>query len=246
MKVLGISGSPTKESNTDVLIRAILEATGAEREFIKLSEIKVGPCIACMKCVCTNECVLNDDFKWLSRRVMEADAIVVGSSTFYGAASAFTKAFIERLYSKRHVKLQTRGKVAATVAVGVAAEKMVAEWLANALRAGGMEIVGTMAAKGTPCCFVCGPGETCNYTVWNAYSKELTGMDFGVGEAFKEYLEILPDNKPYAHGSARFLKSYRSVRDEPSVMAEAQRIGMLIKERIESSNRAAGELKCRC
>ncbi len=235
MKVLGISGSPTKESNTDVLIRAILEATGAEREFIKLSEIKVGPCIACMKCVCTNECVLNDDFKWLSRRVMDADAIVVGSSTFYGAASAFTKAFIERLYSKRHVKLQTRGKVAATVAVGVAAEKMVAEWLANALRAGGMEIVGTMAAKGTPCCFVCGPGETCNYTVWNAYSKELTGMDFGVGEAFKEYLEILPDNKPYAHGSAKFLKSHRSVKDEPQVMAEAQRIGKLIKERVENS-----------
>jgi multimeric flavodoxin WrbA len=234
MKVLGISGSPTKESNTDVLIRVILEATGAEREFIKLSEIKVGPCIACMKCVCTNECVLNDDFKWLSRRVMEADAIIVGSPTYYGAASAFTKAFIERLYSKRHVKLQTRGKVAATVAVGVAAEKMVAEWLANALRAGGMEIVGTMAAKGTPCCFVCGPGETCNYTVWNAYSKELTGMDFGVGEAYREYLDILPDNKPYAHGSAKFLKSYRSVKDEPQVMAEAQRIGKLIKERVEN------------
>ncbi len=235
MKVLGISGSPTKESNTDVLIRAILEATGAEREFIKLSEIKVGPCIACMKCVCTNECVLNDDFKWLSRRVMEADAIIVGSPTYYGAASAFMKAFIERLYSKRHIKLLMRGKIAATVAVGVAAEKMVVEWMGNALRAGGIEIVGSITAKGTPCCFVCGPGETCNYTVWNAYSKELTGMDFDVCEAYREYLEILPDNKPYAHGSARFLKSYRSVKDEPQVMAEAQRIGKLIKERVENS-----------
>ncbi len=230
MKVLGISGSPTKDSNTDVLIRVILDATGAEKEFIKLSEIKVGPCIACMKCVYTNECVINDDFKWLSKRVMEADAIIVGSPTYYGAASAFMKAFIERLYSKRHTKLLMHGKIAATVAVGVAAEKMVAEWMGNALRAGGMEIVGSMTAKGTPCCFVCGPGETCNYTVWNAYSKELTGMDFGVGEAYKEYLEILPDNQPYAHGSARFLKSYRSVKDEPQVMAEAQRIGILIKE----------------
>ncbi len=236
MKVLGISGSPTKNSNTDTLIKTILEATGAETEFFKLSDIKVVPCIACMKCVSTNECILNDDFKWLSKKVMEADAIVVGSSTFYGAASAFTKAFIERLYSKRHVKLLTGGKIAATVAVGVAAEKMVAEWLGNALRAGGMEIVGSMTAKGTPCCFVCGPGESCHYTVWNAYSKELTGMDFGVGEAYKEYLEILPDNKPYAHGSARFLKSYRSVKDEPSVMAEAERIGKLIKERIKSRN----------
>ncbi len=235
MKVLGVSGSPTKNSNTDALVKAILDATGAETEFIKLSEIKVGPCIACMKCVCTNECVINDDFKWLSKKVMEADAIVVGSPTYYGAASAFMKAFIERLYSKRHIKLLMRGKIAATVAVGVAAEKMVAEWMGNALRAGGMEIVGSMTAKGTPCCFVCGPGETCNYTVWNAYSKELTGMDFGVGEAYKGYLELLPDNKPYAHGSAKFLKSYRSVKDEPEVMAEAERIGKLIKDRLENN-----------
>lgn len=246
MKVLGISGSPTKDSNTDALVKAILDATGAETEFIKLSGIKVGPCIACMKCVCTNECVINDDFKWLSKKVMDADAIVVGSPTYYGAASAFMKAFIERLYSKRHVKLLMRGKIAATVAVGVAAEKMVAEWMGNALRAGGVEIVGSMTAKGTPCCFVCGPGETCNYTVWNAYSKELTGMDFGVGEAYKDHLEILPDNVPYAHGSAKFLKSHRSVKDEPDVMGEAERIGKLIKERIKNSSRKAGDLRCGC
>ncbi len=234
MKVLGVSGSPTKESNTDALIKAILDATGAETELIKLSDIKVGPCIACMKCVCTNECVINDDFKWLSKKVMGADAIVVGSPTYYGSASAFMKAFIERLYSKRHVKLLMRGKLAATVALGVAAEKTVAEWMGNALRAGGMEIVGSVTAKGTPCCFVCGPGETCEFAVWNAYSKELTGEDFGVEEAYKGYLEILPDNKPYAHGSAKFLKSYRSVKDEPEVMAEAERIGKLIRERIKN------------
>ncbi|MDD5614589.1 MAG: flavodoxin family protein [Candidatus Methanoperedens sp.] len=246
MKVIGISGSPTKDSNTDTLINAILDATGAETDFVKLSEINVGPCIACMKCVDTNECVINDHFKWVSKKVMEADAIVVGSPTYYGAASAFTKAFIERLYSKRHVKLQTGGKLAATVAVGVAAEKMVAEWMGNALRAGGMEIVGSMTAKGTPCCFVCGPGETCNYTVWNAYSKELTGMDLGVEEAYKGYLELLPDNKPYAHGSAKFLKSYRSVKDEPYVMDEARRLGKLIKEKIKNRSRKAGDLKCGC
>ncbi|MFU8767177.1 MAG: flavodoxin family protein [Candidatus Methanoperedens sp.] len=244
--MLGVSGSPTKDSNTDALVKAILEATGAETEFVKLSDIKVGPCIACMKCVHTNECVLNDDFKWLSKKVMDADAIVVGSPTYYGSASAFMKAFIERLYSKRHIKLLTRGKIAATVAVGVAAEKMVAEWMGNALRAGGMDIVGSMAAKGTPCCFICGPGETCAFPVWNAYSKEMTGEDFGVEAAYKEYLEILPDNVPYVHGSARFLKSYRSVKDEPDVMIEAKKIGMLIKERIESSNRTAGDSKCKC
>lgn len=146
--------------------------------------------------------------------------------------SNFTKAFIKRLYSKRHIKLITKGKLAAVVAVGVASEKMVAEWLENALGAGGMEIIGSISAKGTPCCFVCSAGKTCNYAVWNAYSEQLTGMDFGVKEAYKEYLEILPDNKPYEHGSARILKKYRSIRDEPEVMAEAERIGKVLRERI--------------
>jgi len=35
MKVLGVSGSPTKNSNTDVLVKAVLDATGAETEFVK-------------------------------------------------------------------------------------------------------------------------------------------------------------------------------------------------------------------
>lgn len=177
MKVLGVSGSPTKNSNTDVLVKAVLDATGAETEFIKLSEINVGPCIACMKCVHTNVCVVNDDFRWLSEKVIEADAIVIGSPTYYGAASAFMKAFIERLYSKRHLKLLLSGKVAVTLAVGVAAEQMVAQWMGDALGAGGMEVVGTMTAKGTPCCFVCGSGETCAFAIWNVYSKELSGME---------------------------------------------------------------------
>jgi hypothetical protein len=49
----------------------------------------------------------------------------------------------------------------------------------------GMDVVGTMSAKGTPCCFVCGPGETCSYASWNAYSPEISGVDFGWKELWK-------------------------------------------------------------
>jgi len=115
----------------------------------------------------------------------------------------------------------------------------VAEWMGNALMAGSMEILGSLTAKGTPCCFVCGPGETCEFAVWNAYSKEMTGMDLGVEEAYKDYLEILPDNVPYQHGYAKFLKPYRSVKDEPDVMADAQKIGELIKETLETTSDTA-------
>ncbi|MFC1836410.1 NAD(P)H-dependent oxidoreductase [Thermodesulfobacteriota bacterium] len=49
-QILGISGSPIKNSNTDRLIKAVLESSGLKYEFVKLSKISVKPCIACLGC----------------------------------------------------------------------------------------------------------------------------------------------------------------------------------------------------
>lgn len=38
MKVLGVSGSPIENSNTDRIVKTILEASGLEPEFIKLTD----------------------------------------------------------------------------------------------------------------------------------------------------------------------------------------------------------------
>ena len=78
-KVLGISGSPVPNSNTDTLIKTILEATGADQNFVKLSDIQVAPCRACKKCAYTNQCAIDDDFRWLSQMVLDADALVIGT-----------------------------------------------------------------------------------------------------------------------------------------------------------------------
>lgn len=40
-QIIGISGSPIKNSNTDRLIQAVLESSGLSSEFIKLSKINV-------------------------------------------------------------------------------------------------------------------------------------------------------------------------------------------------------------
>ena len=37
-QILGISGSPIKNSNTDRLIEAVLESSGLQTEFAKLSD----------------------------------------------------------------------------------------------------------------------------------------------------------------------------------------------------------------
>jgi hypothetical protein len=43
LKVLGISGSPIPNSNTDRAVIAVLKGSGLESEFVKLSEINVRP-----------------------------------------------------------------------------------------------------------------------------------------------------------------------------------------------------------
>ncbi|MGA2677520.1 MAG: flavodoxin family protein [Methanobacterium sp.] len=118
LNVLGISGSPVKDSNTDILVKTILKATSVNQEFVKLSDINIGSCRACKKCVYTNCCVLDDDFQWLSQNVLDADALVIGTPVMYAGASGFTKAFIERLWSLRHVKQLTQGKIGATAVIG--------------------------------------------------------------------------------------------------------------------------------
>ena len=75
MKVLGISGSPRKGSTTDQLVQEVLAGVeGCETQFVSLAGKTIGPCIACLKCVETNVCVLTDDLADL--RVVRVLALV--------------------------------------------------------------------------------------------------------------------------------------------------------------------------
>ena len=116
--VVGISGSPVKNSNTDRLVQEVLRNTGLETVFIKLSEKRIQPCRACLGCVKDNLCKVQDDFQELAETVKTAKAVVVGGYPPYGSLDAFTKAFLERMFSLRHCKGLNRGKLAVTVITG--------------------------------------------------------------------------------------------------------------------------------
>ena len=53
MYVLGVSGSRTRNANTDKLVKAVLDSTELDTAFVKLSDLDIGPCRACMGCVKT-------------------------------------------------------------------------------------------------------------------------------------------------------------------------------------------------
>jgi len=229
MYVLGISGSPTDGSNTDRLVQAMMSSTGAERqEFVKLSDIQVGPCRAHLKCTETNRCDIEDDFQELSRKVLRADALVLGTPTFYNGPTSFMRAFIERCYSLRHQRLLLKGKLCAIIAVGTSTEQAVADWMGKVMAAEGLEVVGSLAVKGSMCCMSCGHGKDCAYTIWNTYSKEMTGVDRGIKEAYLPYVEVLPGNIPYQKGSAEIKASYRDATKERPVMQRIDSIGKMM------------------
>ncbi|MDD2319354.1 MAG: flavodoxin family protein [Geobacteraceae bacterium] len=165
-QVLGISGSPIKNSNTDRVIQSILSNTDLSIEFIKLSELRVQPCIACLGCSKDNVCKVKDDFQELAEKVKSAGAIVVGGYPPYGSIDGFTKAFLERLFSLRHQNGYNRGKLAVTVITGIGRGAPGLEEASNqlnhALALEGMEVLGQLKVVGNPECMVCGYGQSCS------------------------------------------------------------------------------------
>ena len=164
-KIIGISGSPIKNSNTDRLVQAVLDGSGLNTEFVKLSKINVRPCIACLGCKKDNICKVKDDFPELAEKVRKAGAVVVGGYSPYGMVDGFTKAFLERLFSLRHQNGLNRGKLAVVVATGIGRGAPGLEeaggQIAHALTLEGMEVLDQLMVVGNPECMVCGFGETC-------------------------------------------------------------------------------------
>lgn len=164
-KVIGISGSPVKDSNTDRLVKAVLENSGLPHEFIKLSRVKVQPCIACLGCTKDNICKVKDDFPALAEKIKKAGAIVVGGYPPYGTIDGFTKSFLERLFSLRHQNGFNRGKLAVVVVTGIGRGAPGLEEASNqvthALTLEGMDVLGQLKATGNPECMVCGFGQSC-------------------------------------------------------------------------------------
>jgi len=207
--VLGISGSPVKNSNTDRLVNAILEATGQETEFVKLSRINVRPCFACKQCVSDNICKVPDDFQALAEKIKAARAMVIGAYPPYGQIDGFTKALLERFWSFRHVNNLLKGKLCATVMTGIDPRAMDAinQALATEMRDyENMELVGQLSVQGNLPCLTCGEGDEC----------EMSGLQLMYG----------PDAKTADIG-------YSRVEDQAQVWNEAARLGSLIGDRLQ-------------
>ena len=103
-KVLGISGSPRKDSNSSILVKKALEGAsevfGIETEFISLAGKKIMPCIGCFKCVEKGELCIFRDKDYMGefyKKWFYADAVIIGSPVYHLAVPGVLKNVIDRL-----------------------------------------------------------------------------------------------------------------------------------------------------
>lgn len=98
-KILGIVGSPRKGGNTHVLVSRILEGAregGADTETILLGELRIRECDGCHACWRGKPCSKDDDMATLYPKIMECDAIVLGTPVYWYGPTALMKGFIDR------------------------------------------------------------------------------------------------------------------------------------------------------
>lgn len=127
IKVVGISGSPIKGGNTDVLLESALkhvEADDVITEFISLAGKKIGGCIHCNWCAkkqTTDKlCALQDDLDVIYPKLLAADVILLATPVYFGRLSGPLADLIDRCRVVVHGKVYKhafKNKVGAGFAV---------------------------------------------------------------------------------------------------------------------------------
>jgi multimeric flavodoxin WrbA len=102
MKVFAVNGSARKDGNTAMLIRHVFDVLGKqgiETEMIQLVGEIVRGCTVCLKCrenKDTRCAISNDIVNTCIQKMLEADAIILASPTYFSDLTPELKALIDR------------------------------------------------------------------------------------------------------------------------------------------------------
>ena len=181
MKVIGFSaGSVGREGNVDRMVKAVLDKSGHDVEFVKLTDLNFSGCKGCVQlCARPQVCKLEDDAQPYYEKVKEADAVVIGTPVYMDTITSTVWAFIERFFGYRHVDIPIAGKPFVTVVGGAMATDFAVEHLHKLLGAFEVNIIDTIEYQSTvPPCFKCGRHKDCEigglYRMLGDAAKELT------------------------------------------------------------------------
>jgi multimeric flavodoxin WrbA len=99
LKVLGISTSPRREGNSDLLLRQALsgaEQAGSAVEYLRLCDYRIEGCRECYNCSATGYCSTKDDYQPILDKMLEADRLILATPVFFMTVCAQAKLLIDR------------------------------------------------------------------------------------------------------------------------------------------------------
>ncbi len=105
MKILGVSGSPRKDGNTDIALRTALKIIGegmpsAEIEFLRIADHRIEHCRGCRHCMTHVECAIKgDDLELLVGKMLAADLTIFGAPVYWWGPPGILKDFIDRTHA---------------------------------------------------------------------------------------------------------------------------------------------------
>jgi len=127
IKILGICGSPVKNSNTERILEEALKSIqreGVQTEIVTLHGKTVQDCIHCNWCLLKQEegkfCSIEDDMARIYRAILDADGLLLATPVYIGRLSGHMAALLDRLRALDYGKRVTRSlkhKTGAGIAV---------------------------------------------------------------------------------------------------------------------------------
>jgi len=121
MNVLGISGTPRKDGNSEILLRYALqpfEKQGWQVKHFRLSELTIQPCRGCEEeCKGQGNCIIKDDMHYIYEAFRWCDAIILSSPVYSRNISSQLMAVLDRYYAV-YVERPLEGKAGGAIAVG--------------------------------------------------------------------------------------------------------------------------------
>jgi multimeric flavodoxin WrbA len=146
MKILGINASPKGDkSQTRRLVMGVLEGArqaGADVTFIDICALDIHYCTACGTCYAKGECVFDDDYPMLLGKMLDADAVVLGSPNYINAVTAQLKTMLDRMADVVHCQSLAGKYGCAVCTAGGSYANEVADYMNMALLNFGATTVG--------------------------------------------------------------------------------------------------------
>jgi len=120
MNILGISGTPRKGGNSEILLNAALEPfaeAGWCVNKVLLSETKIEMCIGCETCVTKGKCFINDDMLEIYDAFAACDAVIISAPSYWRNVPAQLKVVFDRMFAVKDRQI-LGGKLGGAIAVG--------------------------------------------------------------------------------------------------------------------------------